>query len=58
LRRALGVDWHETTADGAVTLQPVFCLGLCATGPAALVDGHPVGRLNPDRIDRMLEKLA
>ncbi|HEX3574500.1 MAG TPA: formate dehydrogenase subunit gamma [Rhodopila sp.] len=57
-RRALGVDWHETTADGAVTLQPVFCLGLCATGPAALVDGHPVGRLNPDRIDRMLEKLA
>ncbi|HEY1412437.1 MAG TPA: formate dehydrogenase subunit gamma [Rhodopila sp.] len=58
LRQALDIDWHETTADGAVTLQPVFCLGLCATGPAALVDGHPVGRLNPDRIDRMLEKLT
>src|ERR1700754_246955 len=31
LRRALGVDWHQTTADGAVTLEPVFCLGLCAS---------------------------
>ncbi len=58
LRKTLGVDWHETTADGSVTLQPVFCLGLCATGPAALVDGHPVGRLTPARIDRMLETLA
>ena len=36
----LGVDWHETTADGAVTLEPVFCLGLCACGPAAMVDGQ------------------
>ena len=42
-----------TTADGAVTLEPVFCLGLCASGPAALLDGQPIGRLNPaqDRSD-------
>ena len=40
-RNALGVDWHGTTADGAVTLEPVFCLGLCAIGPAALLDGPP-----------------
>ncbi len=58
LRQMLGVDWHETTPDGGVTLQPVFCLGLCATGPAALVDGHPVGRLSPARIDRMLATLS
>jgi formate dehydrogenase subunit gamma len=58
LHRALGVDWHQTTADGAVTLEPVFCLGLCASGPAALVDGHPVGRLNAAKIDRMLETLS
>jgi formate dehydrogenase subunit gamma len=58
LRRALGVDWHETTADGTVTLEPVFCLGLCATGPAALLDGDPIGRLSPARIDRMLETLS
>ncbi len=58
LRRALGVDWHQTTPDGGVTLEPVFCLGLCATGPAALVDGQPIGRLNEARIDRMLETLS
>jgi formate dehydrogenase subunit gamma len=58
LRDALAIDWHGTTPDGAVTLEPVFCLGLCATGPSALLDGHPIGRLTPTRIDRMLEALA
>lgn len=58
VRSALGVDWHETSADGAVTLQPVFCLGLCATGPSAMLDGKPIGRLNPARVDRMLESLS
>ena len=58
LRQVLGIDWHETTPDGGITLQPVFCLGLCATGPAALIDGNPEGRLNPARIDRMLATLS
>jgi formate dehydrogenase subunit gamma len=44
IKQALGIDWHETTADGRVTLEPVFCLGLCACGPAAMVDGRLVGR--------------
>lgn len=44
IKNALGIDWHETTADGRVTLEPVFCLGLCACGPAAMVDGRLVGR--------------
>lgn len=44
LRDTLGVDWHETTADGRVTLEPVFCLGLCSCAPAAMVDGKLVGR--------------
>jgi formate dehydrogenase subunit gamma len=46
----LGVDWHGTTADGAVTLEPVFCLGLCAVGPAGMLDGRPLGRLDAQRI--------
>jgi formate dehydrogenase subunit gamma len=58
VRAALDVDWHGTTPDGGVTLEPVFCLGLCATGPSALLDGRPVGRLNAKRVDRMLEGLA
>jgi formate dehydrogenase subunit gamma len=58
VKSALAVDWHGTSADGAVTLEPVFCLGLCATGPSALLDGKPVGRLSATRIDRMLETLS
>ena len=54
IKARLGIGWHETTADGAVTLEPVFCLGLCACGPAALVDGRPVGFVDPDAIEREL----
>jgi formate dehydrogenase subunit gamma len=46
IKKALGIDWHETSADGRVTLEPVFCLGLCACGPAAMVDGRLVGRVD------------
>jgi formate dehydrogenase subunit gamma len=46
IQKALGIGWHETTADGRVTLEPVFCLGLCACGPAAMVDGRLVGRVD------------
>jgi formate dehydrogenase subunit gamma len=53
----LAIDWHGTSRDGAVTLEPVFCLGLCATAPAALLDGDPIGRLSAARVDRMLETL-
>jgi formate dehydrogenase subunit gamma len=56
VRRRLGVDWHETTGDGAVTLKPVFCLGLCAVGPSAMLDGNPLGRLDSARIDAALER--
>ena len=44
MRETLGVDWHETTADGRVTLEPVFCLGLCSCAPSAMFDGKLIGR--------------
>ncbi len=50
----LGVDWHGTRAD--VTLEPVFCLGLCACGPAAMVDGRLAGRVDEAWIDRLAEE--
>ncbi len=46
----LGVDWHGTTADGRVTVEPVYCLGLCACAPAAMVDGRVVGRATKDAL--------
>lgn len=56
VKRHLGVDWHGTTADGQVTLEPVFCLGLCACGPAALVDGEPVARLSLAALEGALDE--
>ena len=53
---ALGVDWHGTTADGAVTLEPVYCLGLCACAPAAMIDGRVVGRVDDARLDALIDE--
>jgi formate dehydrogenase subunit gamma len=52
----LNVACGGTSADGRVTLEPIYCLGLCATAPSALVDGRPVGRLNPAKLDAILEE--
>lgn len=54
VRERLGIDFHETTADGAVTLEPIYCLGNCACAPAAMLDGEVWGRLSPERIDALL----
>jgi formate dehydrogenase subunit gamma len=50
----LGVKFGETTADGRVTLEPVYCLGLCATAPSAMHDGHVIGRLDVEKLDALL----
>ncbi len=52
----LGLDWHGTTPNGAVTIEPVFCLGLCACGPAAMIDDRLHGRLDPARMQDLLEE--
>ncbi|MBX5158418.1 MULTISPECIES: formate dehydrogenase subunit gamma [unclassified Rhizobium] len=46
LKTLLGIDFHQTTLDGAVTLEPVYCLGLCACAPAAMLDGEVYGRID------------
>lgn len=56
--KLLGVDWHGTTKNGTVTLEPVFCLGLCACGPAAMVDGKLVGRVDAAKLDRILAEVG
>jgi formate dehydrogenase subunit gamma len=54
-REKLCVDWGETTRDGRVTLDAVFCLGLCATAPSAMINNRLVGRLTEARLDKLLE---
>jgi formate dehydrogenase subunit gamma len=53
-RKCLGVDWHGTTADGQFTLEAVYCLGNCAAGPSAMIDGQLYGRVTPERLDELL----
>ena len=57
-RERLGVDWGETSPDGRVTLEPVFCLGLCACAPAAMLDGKVIGGLDRASLGALLDQTA
>ena len=50
----LGVSLGNTTADDRVTLEPIYCLGLCATAPSAMLDGRLVGRVDEKRLDALV----
>jgi len=50
----LGVEMGTTAPDGSVTLEPIYCLGLCAVAPSAMLDGRLVGRLDQARLDALL----
>src|SRR5579862_5921359 len=56
-KRSLGVDFHQTSSDGAVTLEPVYCLGNCALGPALMIDDELQGRVSPERFDELMQSL-
>ncbi|HUE92739.1 NAD(P)H-dependent oxidoreductase subunit E, partial [Pseudomonas sp.] len=53
---ALGVKSGETTGDGQVTLEAVYCLGLCAIAPAAMIDGRVVGRLDAAKLEAIIDE--
>jgi formate dehydrogenase subunit gamma len=52
----LGVSLGNTTPDERVTLEPIYCLGLCATAPSAMLDGRLIGRLDEARIDALISE--
>ena len=53
-KEKLGIDYHGTTANGAFTFEPVYCLGNCACSPSMMVDGELYGRVTPQRFDEIL----
>ena len=53
---SLGMDWGATTQDGSLTIEGVYCLGLCACAPSALYDGEPVGRLDREKLDAVVRE--
>jgi formate dehydrogenase subunit gamma len=50
----LGAKLHETSPDGAYTLEPIYCLGNCALSPAVMIDGQLHGRVSPERFDALI----
>ncbi len=56
-QQLLGLGFHETAADGSVTLEPVYCLGLCACAPAAILDGTVIGRIDADMVDEIVAEV-
>jgi formate dehydrogenase subunit gamma len=53
-KERLGVEFHQTTSNGAFTFEPVYCLGNCACSPAVMVDGELYGRVTPQRFDEIV----
>jgi formate dehydrogenase subunit gamma len=54
----LGIGFHDTTPDGAISLEPVYCLGNCACSPAVMIDDTLHGRVTPARLDALLAATA
>jgi formate dehydrogenase subunit gamma len=54
----LGCRLHETRADGAVTLEPVYCLGLCASSPALQIGDRLHARVTPQRLQQLVAAMA
>ncbi|HZP92470.1 MAG TPA: formate dehydrogenase subunit gamma [Burkholderiales bacterium] len=58
IKSRLGIDYHQTTADGALTLEPAYCFGHCACSPAITIDNEPHVGVTPERFDALLEGFA
>ena len=56
-KACLGVDWGQTTMDGAFTLAPVFCLGNCACSPSIRVGDEIHGRVSCESFDALVDEL-
>ncbi len=54
--KKFGVNLNQTTEDGEVTLEPVYCLGNCACSPAVMIDQQVYGRVDPKKFDTLVEK--
>ncbi len=56
--RVLGCALHDTSADGAFTLEPVYCLGMCASSPAIMIGDRVFARVTPEKFDRVVASVG
>jgi formate dehydrogenase subunit gamma len=53
----IGIALGAATADGRVSLEPVYCLGLCPVAPSAMLDGRVIGRMDEETLDALLAEI-
>lgn len=58
IKAQLGVDYHQTTADGKITLLPVYCLGNCGCSPAVMLDDEVYGRMNSEKVSELIQEVC
>ncbi len=54
--KVLGCDFHQTTNDGSLTLEPVYCLGQCACGPSVMINEDVHARMNVERLKQLVDR--
>lgn len=57
IKSTLGIDYHQTTQDGAITLEPVYCLGNCACSPAVMLDDEVYGRVDAQKVAELISEV-
>ena len=58
VKSTLGIDYHQTSADGEFSLEPVYCLGNCSRGPSIRVGDDIVGDVSTEKFDNLVNKLT
>jgi len=56
IKAKLGIDYHQTTPDGAITLEPIYCLGNCACSPSIMMDDDVYGRMNALKMAELINE--
>ena len=56
-KQTLGIDYHQTTEDNLITLEPIYCLGNCACSPAVMMNDEVIGRVTKEKINDLIKKL-
>jgi formate dehydrogenase subunit gamma len=54
-RQKLGIDYHQTTSDGELSLEPVYCLGNCTCSPSVMIDDKLYSRVDASRFDELIK---
>lgn len=58
VKSTLGIDYHQTSKDGAITLEPVYCLGNCACSPAVMLDDEVYGRMDAQKVKDLIDEVC